>query len=73
MPMVITREAIDAWLDPEITDPKHALELLEVTQAGALEAYAVSTDVNSVENNNPSLIEPLAVEPEQHHDQETLI
>jgi putative SOS response-associated peptidase YedK len=73
MPMVITREAIDAWLDPEITDPKHALELLEVTEAGALEAYAVSTDVNSVENNNPSLIEPLAVEPEQHHDQETLI
>jgi putative SOS response-associated peptidase YedK len=71
--MVITREAIDAWLDPEITDPKHALELLEVTEARALEAYAVSTDVNSVENNNPSLVAPLAVEPEQHHDQETLI
>jgi putative SOS response-associated peptidase YedK len=73
--MVITRDAIDDWLDPAITDPKHALELLAVTEAAALEAYAVSTDVNSVENNNPSLIEPITAEPEsqQHHDQETLI
>ena len=31
MPMVITRDAIDAWLDPTITDPKRALELLAVT------------------------------------------
>jgi putative SOS response-associated peptidase YedK len=73
MPMVITRDAIDAWLDPEITDPERALALLEVTEASALEAYAVSTDVNSVENNNPSLVESLASEPEQQQDQETLI
>jgi putative SOS response-associated peptidase YedK len=73
MPMVITREAIDAWLDPELTDPKEALELLAVTEASALEAYAVSTDVNSVENNNPSLLEPITSEPEEQHDQETLI
>ena len=64
MPMVITRDAIDAWLDPTITNPKRALELLAVTEAASLEAYAVSTDVNSVENNNPSLVEPLAAEPE---------
>jgi putative SOS response-associated peptidase YedK len=77
MPMVITRDAIGAWLDPTITDPKQALELLAVTEAAALEAYAVSRDVNSVENNNPSLIEPLAPEPEPEPDavpdQETLI
>jgi putative SOS response-associated peptidase YedK len=71
--MVITRDAIDAWLDPEITDPERALELLEVTEASALEAYAVSIEVNSVENNDPSLVEPLASEPDQDHDQETLI
>jgi putative SOS response-associated peptidase YedK len=73
MPMVITRDAIDAWLDPTITDPKRALELLAVTEAAALEAYAVSTEVNSVENNNPSLVEPLAAEPEPVPDQDTLI
>jgi putative SOS response-associated peptidase YedK len=72
MPMVITRDAIDDWLDPQLTDPKRALELLAVTEAAALEAYAVSTDVNSVENNDPSLIEPIAIEPEAQ-DQETLI
>ena len=71
MPMVIPREAIDAWLDPTITDPKRALELLAVTEAAALEAYAVSTEVNSVENNNPSLVEPLPVEAEPVSDQET--
>ena len=75
MPMVITRDAIGAWLDPTITNPKRALELLAVTEAASLEAYAVSTDVNSVENNNPSLVEPLAAEPEPEPapDQETLI
>ena len=59
MPMTITREAVDAWLDPELTDPQQALDLLAVTDAEVLEAYAVSTDVNSVQNNNPSLKEPL--------------
>jgi putative SOS response-associated peptidase YedK len=73
MPMVISRGAIGDWLDPMITDAERALELLAVTEAHALEAYAVSTDVNSVENNNPSLLEPVTAEPEQHHDQETLI
>ena len=73
MPMVITRDAIGDWLDPTITDPRRALELLAVTEAQALEAYAVSTEVNSVENNNPTLVEPVTAEPEQHHDQETLI
>jgi len=73
MPMVITREAIDAWLDPTITNPNHALELLAVTEAAALEAYAVSTDVNSVENNDPSLVRPITAEPEPEPDQEPLI
>ena len=73
MPMVITRDAIDAWLDPTITDPTRALELLAVTEAAALEAYAVSTEVNSVENNSRSLVEPITVEADLVSDQETLI
>ncbi|HET9870997.1 MAG TPA: SOS response-associated peptidase [Propionibacteriaceae bacterium] len=59
MPMVIGKDAYDAWLDPTLTDPDEALRLLEVTDAGALEVYAVSTDVNSVKNNDPSLVRPL--------------
>jgi putative SOS response-associated peptidase YedK len=60
MPMVVTPEAVDAWLDPSVTDPDRVLELLAVTDADALEAYAVSTRVNRVQNNDPSLLEPLA-------------
>jgi putative SOS response-associated peptidase YedK len=59
------------WLDPTITDPKRAPELLAVTEAAALEAYAVSTEVNSVENNSPSLVEQITVEAEPVPDQET--
>jgi putative SOS response-associated peptidase YedK len=59
MPMVITRAAMDAWLDPELTDPAAALDLLAVTEAEVLEAYPVSTAVNSVQNNDPSLLEPI--------------
>ena len=60
MPMVVTPEAVGAWLDPGLTDPDRVLELLAVTDADALEAYAVSTRVNRVQNNDPSLLEPLA-------------
>jgi putative SOS response-associated peptidase YedK len=75
MPMVISRDAMDAWLDPELTDPKVALELLAVTEADQLEAYPVSSSVNSVENNDPSLIEPIdeAVEAPPSEAQETLL
>ena len=75
MPMVITREAVDAWLDPGLTDPEAALKLLAVTEADALEAYAVSTDVNSVANNEPSLLDPIseAAEPEEPDQPQTEI
>jgi putative SOS response-associated peptidase YedK len=75
MPMVISREAIDAWLDPALTDAREALTLLAVTEADQLEAYAVSTDVNSVQNNDPSLLEPIGDEPQEPaaEPQDTLI
>lgn len=59
MPMTIPRDAVDAWLDPALTDPDQALALLSVTDAAALEAYPVSTLVNSVQNNEPALLDPL--------------
>ena len=60
MPMIIRKESYNAWLDPQLTDTDEAMRLLAVTDAAALEAYAVSTAVNSVDNNDPSLLEPLA-------------
>ncbi len=63
MPMVIDPGAVDAWLDPALTDPGRALDLLGTTAAAALQADAVSTAVNSVKNNDPSLVQPIAAEP----------
>lgn len=62
MPMVVPRSSYDAWLDPTLTDPDAARKLLSVTDAAALEAYAVSTAVNSVKNNAASLLTPLGEE-----------
>jgi putative SOS response-associated peptidase YedK len=77
MPMVVRPDAIDAWLDPTLTDPERVLPLL-ATDAADLEAYAVSTEVNNVRNNGPELLEPLAVssdgtgpEPVDGHDAPT--
>lgn len=64
MPMVIGPEAWNAWLDPALTDSDAAVELLQVTEAAQLEAYAVSTEVNSVRNNGPDLVRPLPAEPD---------
>ena len=64
MPMVVAPEQFDAWLDPTQTDPERALHLLGVTEPGELTAYAVSTRVNSVQHNDPSLLEPLPAIPE---------
>ncbi len=63
MPMVVADADVAAWLDPSRTDPQQALDLLRVTEPAGLEAYAVSTDVNSVQNNDPHLLDPITLEP----------
>ncbi len=59
MPMVVADEARDAWLDPALTDPRAAQELLGVTQPDLLEAYAVVPLVSNVRNDGPELLSPL--------------
>jgi putative SOS response-associated peptidase YedK len=60
MPMVIPPESWGAWLDTSVEDPQRARDLLTVTPADALEAYAVSTAVNTVANNTAELVVPMA-------------
>jgi len=62
MPMVIGADAWASWLDPSLTDADAALELLRVTEADQLEAYAVSTQVNSVRNNGAELVLPMSTD-----------
>jgi putative SOS response-associated peptidase YedK len=56
MPAILKREDRDAWLDGTI-DQAHAV--LTQYDAGLMEAYEVSTRVNSPQNNAPSNIDPI--------------
>lgn len=59
MPMVVPQDRWQGWLDPELTDAETARQLLTVTEADQLEAYAVSRLVSNVKNNGPELLDPL--------------
>ena len=60
MPMRVLRADWDRWLDPQLTDPVAAHRLLHSPSADEMGAYAVSTRVNTVANDGPDLVEPLA-------------
>lgn len=61
MPVLVDPAHWQQWLDPHFEgDPADLLD--PVAAAAGLEAYPVSTTVNSVRNNGPELIEPLPAE-----------
>jgi putative SOS response-associated peptidase YedK len=62
VPLMLTPDRYDAWLDPENHDHEALLGLLQPATPGLLEAYPVSTLVSNVANNGPELVEPLALE-----------
>ena len=57
MPAILRREDHEAWLRGS---PAEARAVLSQYPAGLMTAYQVSTRVNSVRNNGPELIEPIA-------------
>jgi putative SOS response-associated peptidase YedK len=64
MPLLVEPERYAAWLDPALSDPDELRKLLVPAAPGRLEAYPVSTQVNSVRNNGPELLDPLPTEPD---------
>jgi putative SOS response-associated peptidase YedK len=61
MPLMLTPDRYDAWLDPR-SSSADLLELLEPASPGLLEAYPVAPLVSNVENNGPELVEPIELE-----------
>ena len=57
MPVVLPRELEDLWLDRSIDDPGALGSVLTPYLDGAMEAYEVSTLVNSAANDGPEVIE----------------
>ena len=59
MPAILLPEAWDTWLDEDVTDVDVLAGLLVPCPSELLEMWPVTTDVNSVQNNRPDLVEPL--------------
>jgi len=59
MPLLVEPQRWAAWLDPTVEDVELLRSLLVPAAPGRLDAFPVSTRVNSVANNGPDLVEPL--------------
>lgn len=58
MPVLLPPSAWDAWLDPDNDDLDALGRLLVPAPASLLAAHPVSTRVNAVRNDDPTLVEP---------------
>ncbi|MBY8881705.1 SOS response-associated peptidase [Actinacidiphila acidipaludis] len=65
MPLMMTPDRWDAWLDPATTDPDALHGLLAPPRPGLLRAYPVGTAVSSVRNNGPELLDELPAPEEE--------
>ncbi|WP_299528613.1 SOS response-associated peptidase [uncultured Streptomyces sp.] len=61
MPVMLTPDRWDAWLDPSRTDTDELRALIAPPPGGLMRAYPVATAVSNVRNNGPELLEELAV------------
>jgi putative SOS response-associated peptidase YedK len=58
MPVILSDEVVDRWLDPRESDTDTLQELLEPAPDDLLARLSVSQRVNSVKNDDPSCLEP---------------
>ncbi|MFG3252867.1 SOS response-associated peptidase [Streptomyces sp. NPDC048172] len=65
MPLMLTPDRWDAWLDPSRTDAGEVRELLAPPPEGLMRAFPVSTDVSNVRNNGAELVKELAAPEEE--------
>ena len=62
MPAILPRRLEDLWLDETARDRDWLMDMLAPYPAEDMEAYTVSSLVNSVKNDSPECIEPVQVE-----------
>ncbi|NYV77574.1 SOS response-associated peptidase [Streptomyces sp. UH6] len=60
MPLALTSDHYEAWLDPHHDDAGHLRALLTRPADGNLDARPVSTAVNSTRSNGPQLLDEVA-------------
>lgn len=62
MPVVLERDVLDAWLDPSLGRPDELEALLRPASTGTLAVRAVGPRVGNVRNDDPALIEEVALD-----------
>jgi putative SOS response-associated peptidase YedK len=60
MPVILSRDNEEAWLDPKLQDGQSVRAMLKPCPSDWLEATEVSSLVNAVKNNSPDLLRPVA-------------
>ncbi len=58
MPLILTPEGEDLWMDPGVRDPARLAPLFVPRSAEEMEAFRVSPRVNTPANDDPSVLEP---------------
>ncbi|MEY8757573.1 SOS response-associated peptidase [Peribacillus frigoritolerans] len=59
MPVILKPEDEKDWLNPSINDPAYLQQYLKSFDSEQMEAFEVSTGVNSTKNNSPNLIQQI--------------
>jgi putative SOS response-associated peptidase YedK len=72
MPLVLDPVDYDLWLDPAVRDPERLAALLRPFPAEEMVAIPVSPRVNSPDNDDPALLEPVEPAPLPEPRQRTL-
>lgn len=60
MPVILSPESYDAWLDPSLKEPQAVLSLLVPEPVEKMNTYPVSQGVNNPSFDRPDCIQPLA-------------
>ena len=63
MPLILSPEDYDRWLDPGVTDPKLVADLLKPYDARLMRKYPVSDYVNRADNEGPECAQEVDTEP----------
>jgi putative SOS response-associated peptidase YedK len=59
MPVILSPDTYDLWLDPEVQDVEIIRPLLRSYPSEAMVAYPVTTHVNNARNDDPQCLLPL--------------
>jgi putative SOS response-associated peptidase YedK len=65
MPVILSPDDYDLWLDPGITEPVRVADLLKPFDASSMRIYPVSSTVNNVKNDSPECAEEANLDEEE--------